>query len=273
MNKQLTVSVLLGVLGILFLASCGSKKQVAEQTNRVSLVSEKFEQVIDSVYLRDNFPDKLSIKSKVHFKTPKLSDSFKMHIRLKKDSAIWISATYYRMEVARLLLMPDSVKMIDRKNGKYYIGDYKYIQNRFKVPLDFEMFQSVLLGTPFNLDSAIKIRSYNSRGNIILASLFDHWYDDGSGEKVLKQQTASIWIDPKTYLISKSKIAEYKTKKYFTTTYTDTTLVNGAIIPFGAKYEVKNEEDMLFTSEYLKVSVPEKMSMPFTISSKYEPIF
>jgi hypothetical protein len=255
------------------LSSCKSKKKAAEPVDYLALVDQKFDSVIDSVRNNKAFPQTLSIKSKVYFETPKLSDSFKMHIRMKKDSVIWISATYYKMEVARLLLTPDSVKMIDRKNGKYYLGDYDYIQNRFKVPLDFDLLQSILLGNPFSLDSAVKVRTYSSRGQLIMAALNNRWYDNGSGEKILKQQTTQIWIDPDTYRITKSKISEYKSRKHFKTTYSDTAMVNGYILPKGAVYEVKHDDDMIFTSEYLKIESPEDLSFPFTISSKYEPIF
>ncbi|MGB0402864.1 MAG: DUF4292 domain-containing protein [Salibacteraceae bacterium] len=273
MNKHiLHIFILLLALGSLF-TSCKSKKKVSESNNTVEEVRGRYEHLIDSINSNKTSPNTLSIKSKVYFKTPKLSDSFKMHIRMKKDSIIWISATYYKVEVARFLMLPDSVKMIDRKNGKYYQGDYEYIQNRFKIPLDFQLFQSILLGNPFNLDSAVKVRTYSSRGKFILASLHNQWYDDGSGESTLKQQTNQIWIDPSTYRITKSKIAEYKTKKHFTTIYSDTLMIGGAEIPNGAKYILHNEDEMTFTSEYLKVEERDNMTFPFTISSKYEPIF
>lgn len=273
MNKSiLHILILSLVLGGLF-TSCKSKKKVTDSGDTVEEVRGRYEHLIDSINSHKTSPNTLSIKSKVYFKTPKLSDSFKMHIRMKKDSIIWISATYYKVEVARFLMSPDSVKMIDRKNGKYYAGDYEYIQNRFKIPLNFELFQSILLGNPFDLDSAVKVRTYSSRGHFILASLHNQWYNDGSGESTLKQQTNQIWIDPNTYRITKSKIAEYKTKKHFTTIYSDTLMVGGSEIPNGAQYILRDEEEMIFTSEYLKVEEREDMSFPFTISSKYEPIF
>jgi len=252
---------------------CKSKKQFVESKIEPVNGKEKFEHLEDSLRANKSFPGNLSIKSKVYFETPKMSDSFKMHIRMKKDSIIWISATFYKMEVARFLLTPDSVKMIDRKNGKYYLGNYKYIANRFKVPLNFDLIQSIFLGNPFQLDSAVKVRAYTSRGNIIVASLNNLWFDDGSGEKKLVQQETRMWIDPDTYRVKKSKIGEYKTRRHFKTIYSDTIMIDGYSLPNGAEYLLRTDEEMKFTSNYLKVESKPDMRFPFSISSKYEPIF
>ncbi|MBD79161.1 MAG: hypothetical protein CL840_09595 [Crocinitomicaceae bacterium] len=274
MSKSKTpLHFILFIVVLALLTGCKTKKKIQKVDVQALMGKEKFESLEDSLYANKSNPESISIKSKVYFKTPKLSDSFKMHIRMKKDSIIWISATYYKVEVARLLLLPDSVKMIDRKNGKYYLGDYRYIENRFKVPLNFDLIQSILLGNPFRLDSAVKVRAYTSRGNIIIASLNNIWFDDGSGERQLKQQKTQMWIDPSTYRVKKSKIAEYKTKKHFTTMYSDTIMVNGHAIPNGAEYILRDDEETKFTSEYLKVESKPDMRFPFTISSKYEPIF
>lgn len=255
------------------LQGCKSKNKVVETMVQPVNGKEKFEHLEDSLRANKSFPGNLSIKAKVYFETPKMSDSFKMHIRMKKDSIIWISATFYNMEVARFLMTPDSVKMIDRKNEKYYLGDYKYIANRFNVPLDFELIQSIFLGNPFKLDSAVKVRAYTSRGNIIVASLNNLWFDNGSGEKQLVQQETRMWVDPDTYRVKKSKIGEYKTRKHFTTTYSDTIMIDGYAIPNGAEYLLRTDEEMKFTSNYLKVESKPDLRFPFSISSKYEPIF
>ena len=272
-KSKFVLYIFISLFIVSFLQGCKSKKQVADAKVKPENSKEKFEHLEDSLIANKSFPGNLSIKSKVYFKTPKMTDSFKMHIRMKQDSIIWISVTFYKVEVARFLMTPDSVKVLDRKNGKYYLGDYKYIANRFKVPLDFELIQSIFLGNSFKLDSAVKVKAYSSRGNIIVASLNNLWFDNGSGEKLLVKQETQMWIDPETYRVKKSKIGEYNTKKRFTTTYSDTLMINGYSLPNGAEYVLRTEEEMKFTSNYLKVESKPDMRFPFTISSKYEPIF
>ena len=66
----------------------------------------------------------LVCKASVDAKTPKLSTGFSANIRIKKDSAIWVSISpALGIEVMRAVLTKDSVKFVDRINKRYYIGD------------------------------------------------------------------------------------------------------------------------------------------------------
>lgn len=71
-------------------------------------------------------------------------------IRIKKDSAIFVSITpVLGIEVARLLVTPDSVKFINRLESSYYIGDNKFINRMLGADIDFFMLQSLISGNDF----------------------------------------------------------------------------------------------------------------------------
>ena len=68
----------------------------------------------------------------------------------RKDSAIWISVTpVLGIEVARLLVTNDSVKMMNRLNSTYFTGNFKLINKLFNADIDYDMFQSFLVGNDF----------------------------------------------------------------------------------------------------------------------------
>ena len=90
--------------------------------------SSRLEELITNTELRDCQSKFMSMKTKVYFETADLKDNFKMHFRIVRDSVIWVSATYYRVEVARALVTRDSVKIMDRKGQKYYEGDFDYFK-------------------------------------------------------------------------------------------------------------------------------------------------
>lgn len=265
------ISLLLIFSFSLLVLGCKTSQEI--QRTRSNLAKLTPEQIVQKNKENGRVEGPLAIKSKVYFKTSKLSDSFKMHIRMKRDSIIWISATYYKVEVARFVFTQDSVKMIDRKNEKYFKGGYTFIQNLYNVPFDFSSLQSTILGEPYNHDDYNKVRAYTSKGNYIVAGLTERSYQKPNGEIKTQQQIFTEWFSEKNFQIVKSKISESKTKKSITTQIQEREKVENVFVPLKVTYEVIGEEKMEFKAENLKISLPETQSYPLTISSKYEPLF
>ena len=49
------------------------------------------------------------------------------------------------IEITRALLNNDSIKVIDRMNKNYIVGNYNDVSNKYDIPLDFIQLQSVLI--------------------------------------------------------------------------------------------------------------------------------
>ena len=82
-------------------------------------------------------------------------ESFKASVRMAKDSAIWMSISpALGVEVARLLLAPDSVLFVSKIPGNkfYYAGDYDALSEWTETPLGFEDVEAILGGYPMGLD-------------------------------------------------------------------------------------------------------------------------
>jgi hypothetical protein len=69
-------------------------------------------------------------------------------IRIRKDSAIWMSVKKLGFEVARALVTQDSVHVIDRFNRQYISTDLNFLSEEYQLPASFETLQAVLLGNP-----------------------------------------------------------------------------------------------------------------------------
>ena len=84
------------------------------------------------------------------------NQSFKVNVRMRRDSAIWLSITpALGVEVARIMLTEDSVKFFSKVPGDRfgYLGDYTALEENFGAPVDFKMLQSVLLGHAVELNA------------------------------------------------------------------------------------------------------------------------
>ena len=83
------------------------------------------------------------------------TESFKASIRIARDSAIWMSISpALGVEVARILLEPDSVLFISKIPGNkfYYAGNYEALSEWADTPLPFADVQAILSGQPMNLN-------------------------------------------------------------------------------------------------------------------------
>lgn len=69
------------------------------------------------------------------------------HVRIRKDEAIWISVTaVLGMEVARVLITPDRVRIINRMQSVYVDQPFAYIHRFANEQLDFQAVQDLLMG-------------------------------------------------------------------------------------------------------------------------------
>jgi len=70
-----------------------------------------------------------------------------MNIRIKKNEAIWVSVTAIAgLEVARALITPDSVRVINRLENQYIRKPFSYLYEFTNNKINFATLQSVLVG-------------------------------------------------------------------------------------------------------------------------------
>ncbi len=84
--------------------------------------------------------------------------SFKASVRMAQDSAIWMSISpALGVEVARILLAPDTVMFISKIPGNkfFYTGNYEALSEWADTPLSFHDVQSILTGQPMGLNTGV----------------------------------------------------------------------------------------------------------------------
>ncbi|RYY11186.1 MAG: DUF4292 domain-containing protein, partial [Cytophagaceae bacterium] len=69
----------------------------------------------------------LSGKGKLHFKQGGDDKTVNFNLRVRRDSAIWLSGSLVGIEGGRALLTADSVRVINRLKNTYFAGDYAYL--------------------------------------------------------------------------------------------------------------------------------------------------
>ncbi len=113
-----------------------------------------------------------SAKVKVHYEGGDGKDNeFNAFIRMQKDSMIWISVNaVLGFEAFRLLVTPDSVKILDRLKKVVRLRSVSYLQEEVHLPVDFHTLQDLLLGNPIFLDTTHIVFYKNEAKGISLFS-------------------------------------------------------------------------------------------------------
>lgn len=86
---------------------------------------------------------------KVNFMRDDEQQNVVVNLRIQSDSLIWMNATaLLGIEVARALITPDSIIVINRLKRTYYQKSFSDIAQWLGVPVDFHMLQNLLVGNP-----------------------------------------------------------------------------------------------------------------------------
>jgi hypothetical protein len=93
-------------------------------------------------------------KAKMHYEGNGNKNEFTANIRMKKDSVIWISITALGgiMPVARILLTPDSIRMINYLQKEATLMPMSDGVKLLPVPVDFSALQNMIIGNALMQD-------------------------------------------------------------------------------------------------------------------------
>lgn len=260
-------------LVLIFTSSCRTKKVVESPESTVKLKGSEVIQVFDSVMAKEFTFHYLSTKANVSY-TDKSGEtnSFDINLRMNKDSAIWISITpLLGIEVARVLIRPDSVFILDRLHKTVMRRNFNYFEEWLRARANFDMIQSVLIGNYFQYMEKEKIKSlYDEQPYFILSTLNKRQVRRASEEKdPSKPVTQDFWIDG-NYRIAKSRITDDPKNRNIEANYKNFTEVSGGLFPNSLIVTVASGSPTIIKVEYTKVESEETMQMPFTIPAKYE---
>jgi len=108
----------------------------------------------------NNYVDYHSLSLKMDVKIETKNNTYKLNIlyRAIKDSVIWINVNHNTgISLARILITPDTVKMLNRRENEYVEFSTNEVVKKFNYDIDFHMLQSVITAQLINLDPNKKV--------------------------------------------------------------------------------------------------------------------
>jgi hypothetical protein len=261
------------VLGLLlFITSCRSPRSIIKEPIKEYGADFLFEKLKENEFRYDW----LSAKYDLDLIVDKKKTSFSGQLRMRKDSAIWVSLSpALGIEMARLLISEDSVKFINRINKTYFIGDYVAINRMLGTNIDFDIIQSLLIGNDLTYYEDGKFRaSYDSKEYHLVtagrAKLKKYVRNQEDEERIYIQ---NIYLNPETYKITSMKVKEVKKESIkLDALYTEFKILEEQLFPNHVVYDITADAPILANLNYSRVNIDEQQRFPFKISSKYSRI-
>ena len=159
--------ILFWLMLLIVTVSCRSTRKIQSAMNQKDSVTVILNpSVNDSLALLKQVKDKVAtnhIEFKTFFAKIKVdyedsrgrSYDFTAFLQMRKDSAIWISINKLGIEAFRVLITPDSVKVMNKLDKYVQLRTVSYLQEVAQLPFTYFTLQDLIVGNPVYLDSNI----------------------------------------------------------------------------------------------------------------------
>lgn len=269
LNKLYTLNVLF----LLFLLSaCSLLKHSPDKPTLIVDVEEnnlEINSIINNIHSHYPQFEWLSAKANTSVSFDDQSLSFNTHIRIRKDSAIWISATIPPgIEGARMLFTNDTVQLIDRLHSTYYKGSYQYLDTLFNTHLDYATLQALITTNFEGFTTAF--------GNYLLTDTSQYYgwlaaVPSSNSNNAVSMQWIIHFFKENAH-VSDLSIDESLSNRKLLAQYKNIQESSGQFFPFQINFQIEAEKNADISLTFEKIEINKPLEFPFKIPVNYKPI-
>ena len=221
LNKVIYIIMYIILPGLILFAApaCKTRKATLPATPPASAGKAGLSSgtVMKNIHDKQPAYNTLSVKAKADLNINNNSHDVSMNIRMKNGEAIWVSVTAIAgIEVARALITPDSIKVLNRLQSEYLARPFNYIHQFTNKQVNFNAVQSIFTATilPGIAGSDVSISDENAQtvlsGNVsglLYKLLFNSGYnlvqsnltDRSSGKSLLVRYANFVGVSGKEF--------------------------------------------------------------------------
>lgn len=263
MKKYILINTVYVLVLLLTLTSCKTKKvilpvlAVPESPAVPAEPDNTRKNKLKSINESDIVFNTLAVKSKVVLNINDKSNDVNMNFRIKNNEVIWVSVTALAgLEVARALITPDSVKILNRLDNVYIKKPFSYIYEFTNEQINFRTLQSILIGntvSEFITDSTeLNMESDEAKLRSILGGL-----------------TYNLRVSSQNKVVY-TNLNDQVAKQELTANYSDFILVNQQQIPHTVVMDSKvKTKKFLLDLKFLKVDMDGPLELPFRVPERF----
>ncbi|MCW3110390.1 MAG: hypothetical protein JWQ09_4896 [Segetibacter sp.] len=235
-------------------------KSESKSDNRKTETETSAKDIFDKVIKNKIDFTTFNAKVRVQYEGKEGGDEATAFIRLRKDSAMWLSLRgALGIEGFRVLITHDSVKVMNllKKNVQYRSIDY--LQEITDIPFDFTTLQDLVIGNPVFIDS--NIISYKVNANNELLVLM--------GGKIFKHLVS---LDNSDYKILHSKLDDIDVGRNRTCdiTFSDYENTTAVLFSTARKISVAEQSKLDINLDFKQYAFNQPLTFPFNIPKNYK---
>jgi len=228
------------LLSVIILSSCNLLKKSNTDNNSSNNISLSEKELIKKINSQNISPEWTSLNSKIKVNKEGQEVTINAHIRIKKDSIIWISVKApLGIEIFRTMITSDSVYYMNRMNKNYFIKHISHIREVVKADVSFIKLQEIIFASP-----NITVLNSNKENYEILKDIF----------RVYKMELQEE-EDKKVSI----RYSDYKV-------FSD---IGGLYFPQKIFIDIKSEEVFIAEINYTKIKFNKTSSISFKIPKSY----
>ena len=288
MNKHWSFKsfILIISLIVVFIESCKTKKhaQVNTDTQITDTLQDKCRLQFKTAknlsrHIKESELkfDWISAKADVEVNIDGDENNLDVKIRGKRDSAIWISIQAVGLiDIAKLLITRDSVKMVVYIKKQYFIGDFNYINELLNADLDFNMIQAALFGNSADFyEDDNKLNPVIDRENchyLLSTERKRKLRRINSGQDSLKRSLQTMTLMNETYKIINNHFIDALTNRTFNAQYDKFLAKDSVFAPHNVNIEIKAEKKIILKINYVRIEINQPQKISLSIPKNYDPI-
>lgn len=254
MNFKLYRIVFCVALG-LFLGSCKSKKAVADGEVNTSLSTKK---IIQKHYENSLDFDTMSGKVKIDYVDGETEQGVTVSLRMKKDSAIWVSAP---LGMFKAFISPERVSFYNRLENEYFEGDFTYLTELLGSEMDFEKVQNLLIGNTVLDLRKEKYVSYSEQDSYMIKP------------KVQQELYKILFaLEPRYFKVKQQQLSQPELDRFLTMEYKYQT-IGERIVPSEVAVEAINDKGLRkIALDFKNLEFGRDLNFPYKIPKGFKSI-
>lgn len=278
MKKWITL-----LLATLVVLSCKTKKnamQNASETDSTAIANLEKDLPIDdgknisdrltfyeNIYIHPKF-DHLKINSKITASDIRVSP-LDATIYIETDKKIWSNISFFGINAARAIILPEGIKAVDKYNKNYIDSDFDYLNNMLNINfIDYKTLEKLLLGRTFLLVSNRNSNITKNDDGYLLASIDNQKIVTNGVEREYKL----VMQYSNDYNLTMVNLKDVKSDDAVEITYENwETYENAVKLPQNVKIIIKGSKNSQILLENTKFGFT-KMETPYSVPANYKKI-
>ena len=273
MKNKVVLNVMVAVFSLL-LWQCRAKKPLITDSSTQELLSKQKADTIVSQVLANNFEfTDLKAKIKTKFKSrEKQNLAFGTFIKIVKDSAIHATISLATIPVVVALITPDTLKFINKRDQKYFVGGFDYLSRLIKTEISFYEIQDLLVGNPVKLKQSELHYLIEEENQVYLSSKSKNALQLANENSAASSEwLVKYWVN-ELYKTGRTLVENSGKKTMIEITQADYNKVDGQLFPNRTQAEIVTPKDSITIQlNYQRVKINTGVEFEFSIPDHYTP--